>query len=650
MGNKLTQNQILERIDEELAKRDFFIDLIDKENYQVFGQNIILQTFQLSQYMIGFFAILEGYECDDNGMVSDPRNQNARPMSLPQLLKQLEDYIPEKYSTLLFGIRTIRNKAAHAISFSYEDYVDYLNALNSFSLWFVTNEDVLEIASEEQRIGFFKRRIALEKRIVFGSEHGKRIYYDSLRLEEKASSHPKEVEISNDKEKKKVSLSSARPNKKVAEMKISKSTSAPRNRAVAKKASKPTSSSEKIVPAKKNSESKKKASIAASKSEKKVACEKAKSVSKQTERPSNELTEKPYREPTGPSASSYMLYNSEAYDTDLKRDPFEKIVKSVLPETENKEINFIEKLLFQCLNNQNEIKKNQHEMKENQHEIKENQNKISNQIDGLSQKIETLGKKLVDYQTLMQRQLDTVSSEEAKEQILSAFTDVLIEKIRSDVLVQYDKKDYNDEKRRLQKSFGDTWEKLQPATQKFLASAKILYKQQCKLDDQTDYSSVCVLITKSLEVEISKRFYKDFMSYLMANCVRDGITNAEKYIDFPTFMLKKKKPLKAKEFTLGSVAYFFCYKRDDRSTDEQWENNKSRLIEYCKSELLSKYNDEEIMQLLQEYAEAIETVRIDYRNPSAHTDMLQEINAKECMDLVVDVEKLLKRMVDSFDK
>ncbi len=39
-----------------------------------------------------------------------------------------------------------------------------------------------------------------------------------------------------------------------------------------------------------------------------------------------------------------------------------------------------------------------------------------------------------------------------------------------------------------------------------------------------------------------------------------------------------------------------------------------------------------------------------YRNPSAHTNMLQEINAKECMDLVIDVEKLLKRIIDSFDK
>ena len=56
------------------------------------------------------------------------------------------------------------------------------------------------------------------------------------------------------------------------------------------------------------------------------------------------------------------------------------------------------------------------------------------------------------------------------------------------------------------------------------------------------------------------------------------------------------------------------------------------------------------MDLLAEYAEDIETVRKDYRNPSAHTNMLQEINAKECMDLVIDVEKLLKRMVDSFDK
>lgn len=37
-------------------------------------------------------------------------------------------------------------------------------------------------------------------------------------------------------------------------------------------------------------------------------------------------------------------------------------------------------------------------------------------------------------------------------------------------------------------------------------------------------------------------------------------------------------------------------------------------------------------------------------NPSARTGKLTEVNAKDCFDIVLDVEKLLKRMLDSFDR
>ena len=38
------------------------------------------------------------------------------------------------------------------------------------------------------------------------------------------------------------------------------------------------------------------------------------------------------------------------------------------------------------------------------------------------------------------------------------------------------------------------------------------------------------------------------------------------------------------------------------------------------------------------------------RNPSAHTGELTQVNARDCFDMVIDVEKLLRRMLNSFDK
>ena len=48
--------------------------------------------------------------------------------------------------------------------------------------------------------------------------------------------------------------------------------------------------------------------------------------------------------------------------------------------------------------------------------------------------------------------------------------------------------------------------KMEAASQTFLVSAKVMYSHLIELDDVIDYSGVCVLVTKALEMEIKKRF------------------------------------------------------------------------------------------------------------------------------------------------
>ncbi len=52
--------------------------------------------------------------------------------------------------------------------------------------------------------------------------------------------------------------------------------------------------------------------------------------------------------------------------------------------------------------------------------------------------------------------------------------------------------------------------------------------------------------------------------------------------------------------------------------------------------------------LLLEYADEIEVIKRNYRNPSAYTEELTEVNAKDCFDIEIDMKKLPKRMLDSF--
>ena len=82
-------------------------------------------------------------------------------------------------------------------------------------------------------------------------------------------------------------------------------------------------------------------------------------------------------------------------------------------------------------------------------------------------------------------------------------------------------------------------------------------------------------------------------------------------------------------------------------------NIKNGILEYVKQSILKTYatthSDTEILQLLSDYADDIEKVRVDYRNKSAHTNAITKVSAKECFDFVLDVEKILKKMLDSFD-
>lgn len=196
-------------------------------------------------------------------------------------------------------------------------------------------------------------------------------------------------------------------------------------------------------------------------------------------------------------------------------------------------------------------------------------------------------------------------------------------------------------------SFGESaWGKMEESSKTFLVSSKVIFNHLIGLQDMVDYSGVCLLVTKALEVEIGKRFCKNFLTYL-----KQKYPGKANYSQFPTVLLDRYgKPIKLKHFTLGSVAYVLCYLEANDITEEQSENNKTKLLEYSKEKLFSGKSDDEIKSIVSDYAESVEEVKNDYRNPSAHTNELRKVDAEQCFALVLDVEKLMKRMLDSFDE
>lgn len=145
---------------------------------------------------------------------------------------------------------------------------------------------------------------------------------------------------------------------------------------------------------------------------------------------------------------------------------------------------------------------------------------------------------------------------------------------------------------------------------------------------------------------MGKRFFTNFIIYM-----KEHYPGRANYSKFPTALINRwGKPAKAKDFTLGTLAYVLCYLHVSDLTDEQKINNEEKLLEYSKAKLFPDKDEQEIKLILEDYAEEVEAVKEDYRNPSAHTNQLRKVNAKECFDLIIDVEKLLKRMLDSFDE
>ena len=285
--------------------------------------------------------------------------------------------------------------------------------------------------------------------------------------------------------------------------------------------------------------------------------------------------------------------------------------------------------------------------KRHSEETKKGFDKIGKQIEQLSGQIDA-------YQSLIERQIGKAANEQEVERLISAFADECVERLAKRVRANTEEKIIKIETERLILSLGDNcWAKLDEKSREYLISAKVFFSKLLEIEGINDYSGVCLSITKALEVELYKRFYANYMKYLDEKYNND-------YTKYPTALLYKRKkssksevewkPLRPESFTMGTIAFVLCIKNDYYDSQQRIENNKARLLEYSKECLLSRYSESDIEQLLTNYANAIEKIRVEYRNRCSHRESIKQLQAKECMNYVIDVEKLLKQMIDSFDE
>ena len=273
-------------------------------------------------------------------------------------------------------------------------------------------------------------------------------------------------------------------------------------------------------------------------------------------------------------------------------------------------------------------------------------------VNAISAQLQELTDRIAAYQDLVSAQLKYASDDtEMQECILRSFTDACVNRISTSMRISNSEELYADEERRLIESIGsNAWSKIGDDARRFLISSKFMYAKLADVEDIVDYSGVCLLVTKALELELGKRFCIDYIQYYKnAHPGREGRYRAPLPI-----VNKYRRYIKPETFTLGSFPFIIgCRYASDISEDEKL-NIRNAILEYVNNTILKSYSEthdeEQVLDLLDEYAEEVDRVREEYRNPSAHTNALTRINAKECFDLVLDVEKLLRRILESFDE
>ena len=271
-------------------------------------------------------------------------------------------------------------------------------------------------------------------------------------------------------------------------------------------------------------------------------------------------------------------------------------------------------------------------------------NHVTEEAEKIRKEIKNIALKITDYQSLIERQINNFDTEEEKDMLIAAFADECAERIINETALNKEEDSYNSEKTNLINSLGKSaWSKLSGESQTYLISSKLMFNNLNEISEIVDYSGVCILVTKTLEVELYKRFYDNFLDYLDKK-------RYKKYDNYPTGLLyKNREPLNEDKFNLGTLAYIFCLKRDYYIDYYQEKNNEEKLIEYCEADLFNEHETATIEKLIKKFGKTIEKIRKDYRNPSAHRNNITKDKAEMCLDLVLYNENpLLKEMLDSF--
>lgn len=287
---------------------------------------------------------------------------------------------------------------------------------------------------------------------------------------------------------------------------------------------------------------------------------------------------------------------------------------------------------------------------------------FSEQLDRIECKVDDVSSKVsavydivqnVQKKVEVQKQVISTCSELMDEDNVEALIDKSLSKLMkqmSEEILKLEKMDaFKNYERLVRIRMGDeAWSKLEDESKRFLVTAKFTFAQNIIFGgSEIDYSSICLLASKAFEIELAKRFVVKYVDFLETQ--RDISGNYEKW---PSSVVKYDKdkrqlrPLQIDEFMLGNCPYIFgileSKKRDNNC-------NKSYFEKYCRSKLMKKEKTNDLQQVIKNLDFQIKTIKDKFRNPAAHKNSISMEEASYCIDYILEVERVLKSMLELFE-
>lgn len=247
--------------------------------------------------------------------------------------------------------------------------------------------------------------------------------------------------------------------------------------------------------------------------------------------------------------------------------------------------------------------------------------------------------------------------DEEREMLISSFITNISNYINENLKVS--NMAIENERQHLQNIFGTGWSKLQPSSQTSLISAGVLWKSCEDITNQNfDFSGICISATSALESELKKWFFNGFQDYLTTTYGSpDSSDWRETFKIWPDQLLNMSKQeyenklnsnirrgisdiieIKLKnDFTIGSIPYLFGIRSVSRRNllitrlDEYLNTIVLNNGSITSRDLFIRSNPNIGMSLV----DCCEMIRKQYRNPSAHIEVVNRSTAEECYQKVI---------------